>query len=209
MHALFRLIIASSNVHKIREFREMFREIPGFDILSLCDFPSYQPPEEEGKTFEENAIAKALHAATTLNQWVLADDSGLIVPALGGNPGIHSARYAGNDASDLDNRKKLLEEMKHLMDEDRYGYYECCLALASPQGLKKSACGSCEGTLLAKEKGGGGFGYDSLFVKHGYSKSFAELEESVKNRISHRRKAFDKFASSLEMLLKEPITEES
>lgn len=196
----FEIVIASTNIHKIREFRSMFKSLSGFDILSLRDFSSYHPPEETGKTFEENAIAKALHAAAALNRWVLADDSGLIVPALNGHPGIFSARYAGIDATDLDNRKKLLEEAQHLMDEDRFAYYECCLALASPRGLKKSACGTCEGTLLSKDKGGGGFGYDPLFVKHGYSKTFAELEESIKNRISHRRKAFDKLLFSLESL---------
>jgi XTP/dITP diphosphohydrolase len=165
--------------------------------LSLCDFPGYTPPEEIGKTFEENASLKAEHAAKVLNRWVIADDSGLVVPALSGAPGVFSARYAGNDATDLENRKKLLEEMMHLLDDDRQAFFECCIALASPEGLKKCVKGTCEGVLLTKDRGGGGFGYDPLFVKHGYSKSFAELGESVKNRISHRRKALDKLALSL------------
>jgi XTP/dITP diphosphohydrolase len=195
------LIIASHNIHKIREFRSMLKMISAIDVLSLVDFPNYIPPEETGSTFEENAILKAVHASTALKQWVIADDSGLIVSSIGGAPGVHSARFAGIDASDLDNRKKLLDAMQHLSDDDRAGYYECCIALASPEGLKKVSRGTCEGSILTQEKGTGGFGYDSLFVKNEYSKSFAELEESVKNRISHRRKAFDKMIPAIESLM--------
>ncbi len=195
------LVIASTNVHKLREFRNILKPLSRFDLISLRDFPSYTPPEETGKTFEENAILKAEHAAKTLNRWVIADDSGLVVPALNGAPGVFSARYAGNDATDLDNRKKLLEEIQHLMDDDRQAFLECSIALASPEGLKKCVKGTCEGTLLTKDRGGSGFGYDPLFVKHGYNKSFAEIGEAVKNRISHRRKALDKLILSLESLL--------
>lgn len=201
--ATIELVIASKNVHKVREFRAMLKESgQQFDLLSLCDFPEYQPPEETGATFEENATLKAEHAAKELNHWVIADDSGLIVPALNGDPGVRSARFAGNDATDLENRKKLLENMQHLLDDDRQAYYECAIALASPQGLKKCVKGSCEGNLLTKDRGGGGFGYDPLFIKNGYSKTFAELGESVKNRISHRRKALDKIIFSLESVIR-------
>lgn len=195
------LVIASTNVHKVREFRNMLKPFGRFDILSLCDFPHYVPPEETGTTFEENATLKAEHAAKTLGRWVLADDSGLVVPALSGAPGVYSARYAGNDATDIENRKKLLEEMQSLLEEDRQAFFECAIALASPEGLKKCVKGTCEGHLLQKDRGGGGFGYDPLFVKHGYSKTFAELGDSIKNRISHRRKALDKILPSLESLM--------
>jgi len=195
------LVIASHNIHKIREFRAMLKAVPAIDVLSLVDFPQYIPPEETGLTFEENATLKATHAAAALKQWVIADDSGLVVPALGGAPGLHSARFAGLNATDSDNRKKLLDTMHHLLDDDRAAYYECWIVLASPQGVKKVTRGTCEGKILLQEKGGGGFGYDPLFVKHEYSKSFAELEESVKNRISHRRKAFDKILPSIESLV--------
>lgn len=195
------LIIASTNMHKVREFRTMLKPFFKFDILSLCDFPSYVPPEETGTTFEENATLKATHAAKELNRWVIADDSGLVVPALNGAPGIYSARYAGNDATDLENRKKLLDEIQHLMEEDRQAFFECAIALASPTGLKKCVRGTCEGVLLNKDRGGSGFGYDPLFIKHGYNKTFAELTESVKNRISHRRKALDKILVSLESIM--------
>jgi XTP/dITP diphosphohydrolase len=195
------LVIASTNIHKIREFKAMLKANSGLDLRSLRDFPDYTPPPETGSTFEENAILKATHAAMALNRWVVADDSGLVVPSLGGIPGVYSARYAGDDATDLDNRKKLLEKMQHLLDEDRQAYFECCIALASPAGLRKCVRGVCEGSLLLSDRGGSGFGYDPLFVKHGYSKSFAELEEATKNRISHRRKALDKLLISLESIL--------
>lgn len=196
-----RILIASKNVHKIRECREILSQIKNLDLLSLHDFPNYEPPEETGSSFEENAILKASHAAKELNLWALADDSGLVVPALSGEPGVFSARYAGTGASDADNRKKLIANMQHLMDDDRFAFFECCIALASPESLKKCVCGTCEGKIIKEEKGGGGFGYDPLFVKHEYSKTFAELEESVKNRISHRRKAIDKMILTLEGMI--------
>lgn len=195
------IVIASTNVHKIREFRSMLKQVPFVDILSLSEFPTYIPPEEIGTTFEENAILKATRAAKELNRWVIADDSGLVVPALNGAPGHLSARFAGKDATDLENRKKLLDEMNHLLDDDRQAFYECSIALASPSGLKKCVKGTCEGHLLTIEKGGSGFGYDPLFVKHGYNKTFAELGDTIKNRVSHRRKALDKLLLSLESIL--------
>lgn len=194
------LVIASQNVHKIREFRSMLKEYTKLDILSLLDFPHYQPLSETASTFEKIAAQKAVHAAQSLNRWVLADDSGLVVPALQGAPGVRSARYAGEDATDAENRHKLLQEMRHILEPQRQGYFECWIAIASPEGLKKSVRGLCEGTILDQEKGSRGFGYDPLFVKYEYGKSFAEIEETLKNRISHRRKALDKlhvFLSSL------------
>ena len=192
------LVIASRNVHKIRELRAMLKAYKFLDVLSLLDFPQYVPLPENGKTFEENVTQKAIHAAKSLNRWTLADDTGLVVPALQGAPGVYSARYAGENATDPDNRKKLLAEMKEIFEPHRQGYFECWLAIAAPQGLKKCVRGVCEGTILTEEKGGKGFGYDSLFVKYEYGKTFSELEENVKNRISHRRKALDKLHLFLE-----------
>ena len=200
----FELVVASSNLHKVREFRTLLKSLSNFDILSLADFPDYEPPEETGQTFEENAILKATSAAKALNRWVIADDSGLVIPALNGAPGIFSARYAGKNASDFDNRKKLLSEMKHLMDEDRHAFYECVIALASPTGLKKCTHATCEGEILTHERGTAGFGYDPLFVKHGYNKTFAELTEATKNQVSHRAKALSKMILSIESLLSSP-----
>jgi XTP/dITP diphosphohydrolase len=201
MKKMVELVIASKNVHKIREFKEILNTLSGFDIRSLLDFPEYKPPDENGKSFEENAIQKALHAAKSLNKLVLADDSGLVVPALHGEPGVYSARYAGNNATDADNRKKLLSNMENLEERDRGAYFECCLALASPRGLEKSVCAICEGKIIKKERGGAGFGYDPIFIKNDYNKTFAELESSVKNKISHRRKALDKILTFLQSLL--------
>jgi len=192
------IVIASGNLHKIREFRDMLKHLKHIEILSLKHFPNYKAPEEDKTTFKENAICKAEHAAKSLNKWVLADDSGLVVPALKGEPGIISRRYAGLEATDAENRKKLLERMRSLDDDSRCAYFECCLALASPVGLKKSVTGTCEGFIIDHERGNQGFGYDSLFIKNDYDKTFGELDESTKNRISHRRKAFEKIAVTLE-----------
>ena len=194
------IVLATHNLHKIREIREMLKPLKNLDILSLSNFPDYQLPEETGSTFEENAAIKAKHAAKALNNWVIADDSGLVVPTLGGQPGVISKRYAGPDATDRENRLKLLEDMAKLSDIDRSAYFECCLVIASPEGIKKTVSGLCEGTILEEERGRNGFGYDPLFMKNDYDKAFAELDESTKNRISHRRKAIEKLLTTLETL---------
>lgn len=197
------ILLATANLHKTREFREMFKSQPQLDIISLHQFPNYIAPEETGITFKENAILKAEHAARTLNKWALADDSGLVVPAIGGDPGVFSRRYAGPDATDSENREKLLETMKHLRGYDRTAYFECVLALANPDGLVKYVEGICEGHIVHEARGRNGFGYDPLFVKNDYEKTFSELDESVKNRISHRHKALERLLTFLETI-KEP-----
>jgi XTP/dITP diphosphohydrolase len=198
----FQLVIASRNIHKIREYKNILSSLlDNIDILSLLDFPEYTPPNETGKTFEENAILKAFDAASKLNKWTLADDSGLVVPALNGDPGIYSARYAGENATDKDNRLKLLKNMKNLNDKDRNAYFECCIAISSPNKLEKSTCAYVEGEVTTKEIGGNGFGYDPIFKKHDYNKTFAQLEDSLKNRISHRRKAIDKMLCTIERIV--------
>lgn len=194
-------MIATTNMHKVQELRQMLKSISSIDLRSLKDFPTYTPPEETGQTFEENAKIKATHAAMVLGRYVIADDSGIVVPALNGAPGIFSARFAGKNATDLDNRKKLLREASHLSEDDRYAYFECALALATPEGLKKIVKGTCEGMLTLHDTGRGGFGYDPIFMKHGYSKTFAELGDSIKHRISHRRKAVDKLLNTLESFI--------
>jgi XTP/dITP diphosphohydrolase len=194
------IVIASKNVHKIREYRSLLKAFKHFDVLSLLDFPSYTPLEESQKSFEEIVTTKAVHAAKTLNKWVLADDSGLVVPALQGTPGIHSARYAGPHATDRENCHKLLANMKNLQESGRFAYFECWIAVASPEGIQKIEHGVCEGSIIEAEKGRNGFGYDPIFRKHEYGKTFAELDETIKNRISHRRKAFDRISIFLESL---------
>jgi len=197
------LVLATHNLHKVREIREMLKGLKHIDVLSLLNFPDYELPEETGTTFEENAGLKADHAAKALSHWVLADDSGLVVPTLEGKPGVYSKRYAGDDATDAENRKKLLSELENMQDLQRSAYFECCLVLASPEGIQKSVHGTVEGTIIDEEKGRNGFGYDAIFLKNDYDKTFGELDEQTKNRISHRRKAFDKLITALEGLREE------
>lgn len=185
-----KLLIASTNLHKVREFRDLLKPIKGLDIYSLLDFPDYKPVDEQGNSFEDIASKKALDAAKHTGLLVLADDSGLVVSAINGEPGIFSARYAGENASDQDNRVKLLQKMSHLKDEARNAYFACALALASPNKVIKVVLGKCEGKIIDTSKGGNGFGYDPLFLKHDYGKTFAEMDPALKNRVSHRHKAF-------------------
>lgn len=194
------IVIATTNVHKIREYREMLKPYPRFDVISLLNFPDYVQPEETGATFEDNAILKAKHASETLNKVVVADDSGLVVPALGGAPGVISRRYAGEDATDAENRLKLLKELQGKKEHERTAYFDCWLALATPKGVLKCVNGRCEGLILTEERGRNGFGYDSLFIKYDYDKTFAEIDEVTKNKISHRRKAFEKLLLVLETM---------
>ncbi len=186
------LVFVSQNVHEIRELRDMLKVIPHLEILTLHHFPQYDPPGDHGATFQDNAITKAEHAAQHLQKWVIAEDSGLIVPALKNAPGIFSDCYAGLEATEVENRRKLLQEMKHLLDLERSAYYECAIALASPTGVKKHATGICEGSISVEERGRHGFSYDPIFIKNDYEKTFGELDESIKNRISHRRKAIER-----------------
>jgi XTP/dITP diphosphohydrolase len=194
------LIIATSNPHKFREMRALLQPLKQFDLYSLLDFPHYTQPIEGETSFEENAILKAVHAAAALNRWALADDSGLVVPALKGAPGVISAYYAGPKASDKENRQKLLKEMASLKGIERAAYFECTIAIAAPDGLRKVVSAKCEGVIITEERGRYGFGYDPLFVKYDYRLTFAELTEEVKNQISHRAKAMKKLKAYLESL---------
>ncbi len=186
------VIIATHNLHKLREIRKMLKELKHIDFTSFHDYPSYIPLEEVGQSFEENALLKAMQVTETLGAWAISDDSGLVVPALKGAPGVYSARYAGKAPSDLENRKKLLEDMQGFDGMSRSAYFECSLAITGPEGLKKTFKGICQGYISTEERGKNGFGYDPIFIKNDYSQTFAELSESIKNRISHRRKAMDK-----------------
>ncbi|NGX58666.1 MAG: Non-canonical purine NTP pyrophosphatase [Chlamydiae bacterium] len=196
------IVLASRNLGKIREFRKMLSEVIGLDVDSLLSFPDYPSPEETGTTFEENATLKATSAAKALNKIVLADDSGLVVPSLDGEPGVHSARYAGEDATDHENTQKLLEALKDKSDLERQAYYECALVLAGPEGeVLKISKGHCEGIIAEEARGRHGFGFDPVFIKHDYDKTFSELSDDIKNRISHRRKALDSVKAYLEGMM--------
>lgn len=194
------IVIATTNLHKIRELREMLKPFSTIDVLSLHNFPNYKPPEETGATFKENSILKSEHACANLQKIVIADDSGLVVPTLKGEPGVRSKRYAGEDATDAENRQKLLQSLEGKQEHERTAYFECVLSISRPNHEVKTFSAVCEGMIALEEKGRNGFGYDPLFIKNDYDKTFAELDEGTKNRISHRRKAFEKMMVFLESL---------
>lgn len=180
------ILVATRNPGKLREIREILFDLD-MQWLSLADFPTLPPTIEDGKTFEENAVKKAVEAGRRTGKWTLADDSGLEVPALGRAPGVRSARYAGETADDAANIARLLAEMKG--QTDRRAIFRCVVALWDPSDRIRVATGQCEGYLLATPRGTAGFGYDPLFVPNGWDQTFAELSPAVKNRISHRGRA--------------------
>ena len=186
------LLIATKNAHKTAEFHALLTG--RFEVVDLCSAPGVPSPEESGQTFAENAAIKALAASERFAGWVLADDSGLCVDALGGAPGVRSARYAGESASDADNRRRLLMELAGFPDAGRRrARFECVLVLARAGTVHGIFSGSVEGRILDREQGEGGFGYDALFVPEGYEESFGVLPGAVKNAISHRARALGEF----------------
>jgi XTP/dITP diphosphohydrolase len=191
------LLIATKNAHKTAEIRAM---LPGWEVKDLTSDPR-PAPAETGATFHENAAIKALDAAQRSEGLVLADDSGLEVDALGGAPGVRSARYAGEDASDADNRAKLLRELEAIgaRGKARTARFRCSIALAWNGALIEAGPleGCVEGIIVNEEKGDGGFGYDSLFVPDGFCETFGQLPAETKNRLSHRARALAKVAEFL------------
>lgn len=191
-----RLLIATKNAHKTQEIRAVLGS--GFDVHDMCTYPEVPSPEETGKTFAENAAIKALAASRAFDGWVLADDSGLCVDALGGAPGVVSARYAGEGASDSDNRRRLLEALAPFSEwQQRRARFQCVLILAKEGQVRGIFQGSVEGFILSSEQGDRGFGYDSLFVPDGHSDSFGVLPAEVKNSMSHRARALQAFGQWL------------
>jgi XTP/dITP diphosphohydrolase len=184
------LLLGTRNLGKLREITSILED-SGWSFSSPPE--NIETPVEDGKTFTDNAIAKARFYATASGLWALADDSGLEVDALAGAPGVYSARYAGENASDADRRELLLSELAKVVDKDRRARFVSVVAIASADGKVLNVSeGICEGTLTFAPRGEGGFGYDPLFVPDGFSQTFAELPESVKNRISHRAQALIK-----------------
>lgn len=182
------ILIATRNPGKAREFEALFKE-KGYQIKTLLDFPEIPDVEETGTTFEENARLKAETIAKQFNCLVLADDSGLIVDALNGQPGVYSARFAGEGKSDGANNAKLLHELTDVPAEKRTGRFHCTLVLAKPHRQSLVVTGEAEGQILNIPRGDNGFGYDPLFYVPSQGKSMAELSESEKNKISHRARA--------------------
>ena len=181
-----KLLIATGNRHKFREISAIL-QVPHLHLVGLSEFSDAPVVEEDGDTFESNAIKKAASLALFSGCWTMADDSGLEVQALGGAPGVWSARYAGLPSNDAANNAKLLNAMKDV--DDRRSQFRCAIALCDPTGKSRTVSGVCPGTLLRELHGGGGFGYDPLFVPEGYEMTFAELDADIKNQISHRARA--------------------
>ena len=190
-----KIVFASGNRHKIEEFGTILkRYIPNIEVVSMKEAGIFDDIIEDGSTFEENAMIKA-RAVAKYGYIGVADDSGISVDALGGAPGIYSARYAGEHGNDKKNNQKLLEDMKDV--DERGGAFVCAIACAFPSGDGRSdfcVRGECIGSVLCEERGEGGFGYDPLFFVEKYGKTYAELTSEEKNKISHRAIATELFA---------------
>ena len=180
------LLLGTRNPGKLKEITSILHDC-GWSFSSLQEFPNVDVAEENAATYAENAIAKARFYAMATGLCALADDSGLEVAALGGAPGVFSARYAGENASDADRRELLLSELAKTEARDRRARFISVVAIATPDGeVLNVSEGICNGIITFTPRGDGGFGYDPLFIPDGYSQTFAELPNDVKNRISHR-----------------------
>ena len=184
-------MIATGNLGKVKEFEAMFAQA-GYRVKTLRDYPDLPDVKETGKTFEENARLKAETIANILQCPVLADDSGLTVDALGGLPGIYSARFAGEEKNDASNNAKLLYELTDVPDEKRGAQFHCTLVFAAPKKQSLVVEDQWNGRIGRIPRGDGGFGYDPLFIVEGMEKTAAELSSEEKNTISHRAKALKK-----------------
>lgn len=182
-----KLLIATRNAHKLEEIRAF---LPGFELVGTDGWPEVPDPEETGVTFEENAIIKAEAWSRATGLPALADDSGLEVDALGGAPGIHSARYAGQHGDTAANNAKLLRELAQVPEEQRTARFVCALAFAQPHQPTQVLRGECRGRIIGEQQGRGGFGYDPLFIPEGYQQTFGELPATTKAQLSHRARAF-------------------
>jgi XTP/dITP diphosphohydrolase len=192
-----RIAIASHNAHKLREIGRICAEWPvGWLTVENHEGP-WPDVEETGSTYLENALLKARAGAAALGEPALADDSGIEVDALGGRPGPRSARFAGEDATDQQNLDELIRAMKGVPGSGRTARYRCVAVLAFPDGRELYTEGICEGTLVGKPRGSGGFGYDPIFVPEGWDRTMAELADEEKDRISHRGRAFRALGATL------------
>jgi len=191
-----RIYLASSNKGKLRELAAL-AQAEGFALEPLPDYEGLPKFPENELSFALNALEKALHYSRHADGSVVADDSGIVVDALGGRPGVHSARYAGPSASDEDNNRKLLEELSGVSEEKRMARYICILALAQRERVLALFSAACEGRLLEAPRGANGFGYDPLFFFPPLGKTMAELDEAEKNKHSHRGKGFRKLLAYL------------
>jgi XTP/dITP diphosphohydrolase len=197
------IVLASRNHKKAREVSEILAPA-GFMVIPVTEFPDVPEVEEDGLTFAANAARKASEVARQLNRWVIGEDSGLQVDALGGAPGIYSARYSGAGATDEKNNQKLIADLANVPDEKRGAGYLCSVALSDPNGDIRIACeGTCRGRILNEANGEGGFGYDPYFLIPEYHLTFGQLSSVVKHRLSHRARAFATFVPLLRKIQNE------
>ncbi|MEA1962102.1 MAG: XTP/dITP diphosphatase [Bacillota bacterium] len=193
------LLIATRNKHKKKEIQEIIDGL-NIELLGLDDVDELPEIIEDGQTFEENAIKKASVTAKLTGITTLADDSGLVVDVLSGQPGIYSARFAGLNADDEKNNQKLLGMMDQVDQDQRTARFVCVVALATPEGKTQTVEGRCEGKIATNPHGADGFGYDPLFIPEGFEQSFAQLGADAKNLISHRGIALAAIRPILEAL---------
>ena len=193
------LVIATRNKNKLREFREILKDLQ-IEIQSLDDFGPTPEAIEDGVSFDENAYKKAIHTAKVLGLPAIADDSGLVVDALNGEPGVYSARYAGENATDEENCNKLLNALQGV--ENRRAHFQCVLSIAVPSGPALTYEGRCDGVIIDDKRGDNGFGYDPIFYFEEFGKTFAELSMEEKNRVSHRGKALADVKAEATMIKK-------
>lgn len=194
------LLIATRNKGKAKEFEYLFSQ-NGFQVKTLLDYPEIPDVEETGNTFDENAILKAETIAEHFGTFVLADDSGLMVDALHGQPGIYSARYAGEEKNDAKNNAKLLNELYDISDAKRTAKFHCSLALAKPGKKTLIVTGQVKGRIAGVPQGDNGFGYDPLFFLPELDRTMAQLSKEDKNQISHRAKAINELEKALDSWL--------
>lgn len=191
-----KLIVATKNKGKMKEIEEILTGLP-YEVASMEDVGLSQDIDEYGSTFEENALIKAREIAEITGEMVIADDSGLEVDSLNGAPGIYSARYAGEGASDSDRNDKLLNELKDVPFEKRTARFVCVIAVVFPEGESFTVRGTCEGYIEFEPRGNHGFGYDPLFFMQEYHKTVAEMNSEEKNQISHRGNALRQMLKKL------------
>jgi XTP/dITP diphosphohydrolase len=189
------------NAGKLREYERLLADVPGLQLETMASLPEPIVIVEDRDTFHGNALKKAAEIAAVAGIPCLADDSGLEVDVLGGRPGVHSARYSGEGATDAQNNEKLLDELGDVRDCDRTARFRCAIVIASPDGRELAAvAGACEGRIGRAPKGAHGFGYDPLFIPDGCMQTMAELGPETKNEISHRAQAAAKLVPLLQQL---------
>lgn len=193
------LLIGSGNKDKARELAHLLEGLP-WRVTSLRDYPDIEEPEEDGHTFEENALKKARYYGQAFQVDCVADDSGLVVDALDGAPGVYSARYAGEGCTYGDNNVKLLDALAGVPEEERTARFVCCAALVFSDGRTHVERGTVEGRIASEPLGERGFGYDPVFIPEGYSETFGQVDPQVKHAVSHRGEAFRKIRAYLETL---------